>query len=104
MKDIRDRLHLAIIEAIENVETNNKEEIGVKLEYLINIDKILGNYEQLRPTLMKYFSDEIERKKLEVRVDKELSNEQKREQLKALDRLKLAQDNLQRRSEMQWEK
>lgn len=104
MKDIRDRLHLAIIDAIKNVETNNREEIGVKLEYLINIDKILGNYEQLRPTLMKYFSDEIERKKLEVRVDKELSNDQKREQLKALDRFKLAESNLQRRSESCWEK
>ena len=104
MKDIRDRLHLAIIDAIKNVETNNKEETGVKLEYLVNINKILDNYEQLRPTLMKYFSDEIERKKLEVRVDKELSNDQKREQLKALDRFKLAESNLQRRSEQAWEK
>lgn len=104
MKDIRDRLHLAIIDAIKDVETNNKEETGVKLEYLVNVSKILDNYEQLRPILMKYFKDEIERKKLEIRTDKELSNDQKREQLKALSGLELAEDNLKRRSEMQWEK
>lgn len=104
MKDIRERIYSAVIEAIENVETNDKEEIGVKLEYLINIGKILGNYEQLRPTLMKYFSEEIERKKLEIRVDETLSNGQKREQLKALDGLSLAEYNLKKRSEQAWEK
>ena len=43
MKEFKDKLHLAIIEAIKNVETNSEEEIGVKLEYLVNIDKILIN-------------------------------------------------------------
>lgn len=104
MKDIRERIYSAVIDAIENVETNNNEEVGVKLEYLINVGKILGNYEQLRPTLMKYFSEEIERKKLEIRVSEQLSNNQKREQLKALDGLSLAEYNLQKRSETQWEK
>ena len=104
MKDIRERIYSAVIDAIENVETNDKEEIGVKLEYLVNVSKILGNYEQLRPTLMKYFSEEIQRKKLEIRVDETLSNNQKREQLKALDGLSLAEYNLQKRSETQWEK
>lgn len=104
MKEFKDKLYLAIIEAIENVEANNKEEIGVKLEYLVNVSKILDNYEQLRPILIKYFKDEIERKKLEIRVDKTLSNDQKREQLKALSGLELAEDNLKRRSEQAWEK
>lgn len=104
MKDIRDKIYSVVIEAIENVETNSKEEVGVKLEYLVNIGKILGNYEQLRPTLMKYFSEEVERKKLEIRVDETLSNNQKREQLKALDGLSLAEYNLKKRSEQAWEK
>lgn len=104
MKDIRERIYSAVIEAIENIETNNNEEIGVKLEYLVNVSKILGNYEQLRPTLMKYFSEEIERKKVEIRVDETLSNNQKREQLKALDGLSLAEYNLKKRSEQAWEK
>lgn len=104
MKEFKDKLHLAIIEAIKNIETNSEEEIGVKLEYLVNIDKILDNYEQLRPTLMKYFSEEIERKKLEIRTDKELSNDQKREQLKALNGLALAEENIKIKSEEVWEK
>ena len=104
MKDIRDKIYSAVIEAIENVETNSKEEIGVKLEYLINVGKILGNYEKLRPTLMKYFSEEVERKKLEIRVDDTLSNNQKREQLKALSGLALAEENIKIKSELQWEK
>ena len=104
MKDIRDRLYLAIIEAIKNVETNNDKEIGVKLEYLINVSKILDNYEQLRPTLMKYFNQEIENRKINIRTDKTLSNEQKKEQLKALKGLELAEYNLKKRNEEAWEK
>jgi hypothetical protein len=53
---------------------------------------------------MKYFSEEVERKKLEIRVSEELSNNQKREQLKALDGLSLAEYNLKKRSEQAWEK
>lgn len=104
MKDIRERIYSAVIDAIENVETNNNDEIAVKLEYLVNVSKILGNYEQLRPTLMKYFSEEVERKKLEIRVDETLSNNQKREQLKALDGLSLAEYNLKKKSEECWYK
>lgn len=104
MKDIRERIYTSVISAIENVETNNDTETGIKLEYLINVSKILGNYEQLRPTLMKYFSNEIQRKKQEVRTDKTLSNNQKREQLQALSGLELAQYNLQKRNEQAWEK
>lgn len=104
MKDIRDRIYSAVIEAIENVETTNNDEIAVKLEYLINVGKILGNYEQLRPTLMKYFSEEVERKKLEIRVDETLNNSQKREQLKALKGLALAEENIKIKSEEAWEK
>lgn len=104
MEDIKSRIYRAVIDAIDNVETNNNEEIGIKLEYLVNVSKILGNYEQLRPTLIKYFSEEIERKKLEVRVDKTLSNNQKREQLKALSGLALAEDNIKRKDEEVWEK
>lgn len=103
-KDIRDRIYNAVMDAIEGVEANNKEEIEVKLEYLFNINKILGNYEQLRPTLIKYFGEEIQRKKLEVRVDKTLNNDQKREQLKALDGLSLAEYSLKKKTEEAWEK
>ena len=47
---------------------------------------------------------EIEQTKVDVRTDKELTNEQKREQLKGLDRLNQIEDIMRRRNEDAWYK
>lgn len=48
---------------------------------------------------LKVIEQEIEQTKLDVRTDKELTNEQKREQLKGLDRLNQIEEIMQRRNE-----
>ena len=53
---------------------------------------------------LKVIEQEIEQTKVAVRTDKELTNEQKREQLKGLDRLNQLEDIMRRRNEDAWYK
>lgn len=53
---------------------------------------------------LKVFNKEIEQTKVDVRTDKELTNEQKREQLKALDRLNQIEEIMRKRNEDAWYK
>ena len=53
---------------------------------------------------LKVIEKEIEQTKVDVRTDKELTNEQKREQLKGLDRLNQIEDIMRRRNEDAWYK
>ena len=47
---------------------------------------------------------EIEQTKIDVRTDKELTNEQKREQLKGIDRISQIEEVMRKINEEQWEK
>ena len=53
---------------------------------------------------LKVIEQEIEQTKVDVRTDKELTNEQKREQLKGLDRLNQIEEIMRRRNEDAWYK
>ena len=53
---------------------------------------------------LKVIDREIEQTKIEVRTDKELTNEQKREQLKGLDRISQIEDIMRKRNEDAWYK
>lgn len=53
--EFKDKIALAVYSAIEEVEVSSKEEEIQRLEYMMNINKILCNYEELRPILTQYF-------------------------------------------------
>ena len=53
----KDKIGLAICEAIEKVEVKTRDEEIMKTEYMMNINKILSNYEELRPLFMSYFEN-----------------------------------------------
>ena len=52
---IQDRMYLAIMKAIDSVETDNLEDGLMKTEMLLNINKYLSHYEEIRPVLERYF-------------------------------------------------
>lgn len=52
---IQDKIYLAIMKAIDSVETDNLEDGLIKTEMLLNINKYLSHYEELRPALERYF-------------------------------------------------
>ena len=51
----REKISSAVIDAIANIETSNKYEEVLKIEYMINLRNIMDNYEELRPTLTEFF-------------------------------------------------
>ena len=53
---------------------------------------------------LKVIEQEIEQTKVDIRTDKELTNEQKREQLKGLDRLNQIEEIMRKRNEDAWYK
>lgn len=55
--DFSDKVALKIHEAIKSIETETKEEEFNKIEYMINLNKIISNWEELRPILTKYFEE-----------------------------------------------
>jgi len=56
--DFRKKVNLVIIEAIASIETSSKSEEIEKVEYMLNLKKIMENYEDLKPILIEYFKDE----------------------------------------------
>lgn len=53
--EFRDKIALAVYNAINDVEASTKEEKMAKLEYTMNLNKIICSYEELRPLLKEYF-------------------------------------------------
>lgn len=49
------RLHSAILKAIEETKPITDKDRLTQVEYMMNINKYLENYEELRPVLTKYF-------------------------------------------------
>lgn len=55
--EFKDKVALAVHNAILEIETENQEEDIMKKEYLMNLNKIICNYEELRPILTRYFEN-----------------------------------------------
>ena len=49
------RVSLAVLNALDQMETKNEEEKLMKMEYMLNLSKIINNYEDVRGILTKYF-------------------------------------------------
>lgn len=56
--NFREKINIAVRESIANIETSDQDEEIQKIEYMINLKKIMDNYEQLRPILTEYFYSE----------------------------------------------
>ena len=65
LKGFNKKVAIAILDAIDNIEVDTYEEKLMKVEYIMNLTKIINNYEDLRGILTKYFEgkskDEIEK-------------------------------------------
>lgn len=55
--EFKDKIASEICESIRNIKTETKEEELQKLEYMINLNKIINNWEELRPILIRYFEE-----------------------------------------------
>lgn len=53
--EFRDKVALAVFNALNDLEVTNEDEKIEKLEYMINLNKIICNYEELRPILSSFF-------------------------------------------------
>ena len=53
----KNKLAFAVCEAIDKVQARTKQEEIMKTEYLLNINKIINDYEELRPILTEYFEN-----------------------------------------------
>lgn len=56
MKSYNEKIMDAVTTAIASVKVENIDEQIMQTEYIINISKILENYEELRPIFNKYFN------------------------------------------------
>ena len=75
-----------------------------KVEYVDQVNVDFEVKAMMFRESLKVIEQEIEQTKVDVRTDKELTNEQKREQLKGLDRLNQIEDIMRRRNEDAWYK
>ena len=55
--EFKDKIASGICESIKNIKAETKEEELQKLEYMINLNKIINNWEELRPILTRYFEE-----------------------------------------------
>ena len=53
--EFRDKIATAVYMAILDVDTENQEEEAEKMEYMNNINKIIYNYEELKPIISEFF-------------------------------------------------
>ena len=77
------------VEYVDELKTDFEVRAKIFKESLKVIDKV---------------NREIEQTKIDVRTDKELTNEQKREQLKGIDRISQIEEVMRKINEEQWEK
>lgn len=63
-KEIKDKLDKTIIEELRKLnKTQDIEESIVKYDYLVNVSKILDNYNELMPILEKFFTKQNQERK-----------------------------------------
>ena len=63
--EFKDKIALAVYIAIQDIETQNSQEEFIKTEYMMNINKVICNYEELRPILTEYFENKKRKEKWE---------------------------------------
>ena len=61
--DFQDKVALAVYNAILDLDTENEKEEIMKIEYLMNINKIICNYEELRPVMNSFFGEKYKNNK-----------------------------------------
>ena len=65
MNEFKDKIALAVYTAIQDIETQNSQEEFIKTEYMMNINKVICDYEELRPILTEYFEKKKRKEKWE---------------------------------------
>ena len=63
--EFKDKIALAVYMAIQDIETQNSQEEFIKTEYMMNINKVICNYEELKPILTEYFEKKKRKEKWE---------------------------------------
>lgn len=63
--EFKDKIALAVYMAIQDIEPQNSQEVFIKTEYMMNINKVICNYEELRPVLTEYFEKKKRKEKWE---------------------------------------
>lgn len=63
--EFKDKIALAVYTAIQDIETQNSQEEFIKTEYMMNINKVICDYEELRPILTEYFEKKKRKEKWE---------------------------------------
>ena len=63
--ELKDKIALAVYTAIQDIEPQNSQEEFIKTEYMMNINKVICNYEESRPILTEYFEKKKRKEKWE---------------------------------------
>lgn len=61
--EFQDKVALAVYNAILDLDTESKDEELMKIEYLMNLNKIICNYEELRPVMNQFFGEKYKNNK-----------------------------------------
>ena len=64
--DFRDKVATAVYMAILDVDTKDEKEQSEKIEFMDSLNKIIYNYEYLRPIMFEYFKN----KKSSITIEK----------------------------------
>lgn len=56
--EFRDKIALAVYSSILDIKTNSDEEEKIKLEYIDGLNKIICNYEEVKPLIEAYLEKE----------------------------------------------
>lgn len=54
--EFRDKIALAVFNAISGVKTSNRDEELARMEYMDNLNKVICNYDELKPFLNNFFT------------------------------------------------
>lgn len=61
--ELKDKIAIAVSQAIKDIDVENNEDQIMKTEYMLNLNKIIYNYEELRPIFTKFFEEKQEKNK-----------------------------------------
>lgn len=55
--EFKEKIAIAVSQAIKDIDVENNEDQIMKTEYMLNLNKIIYNYEELRPIFTKFFEE-----------------------------------------------
>ncbi len=61
--EFKDKIALAVYNAILDLKPQDKTEEVMRLEYLMNLNKIICNYEEIKPVMAKFFGEKFKNEK-----------------------------------------